>query len=107
MSASSPKERRPIFPGNVPFYPWKASLSKSRKQEIVRTLVMVIATVFIRAYQLLISPLVGPACRFSPSCSQYALEAIRRHGALKGSSLAIKRLLRCHPWHAGGFDPVP
>jgi uncharacterized protein len=92
---------------SVPFYLWEASLSKSRKQEIVKALVVFFATVFIRAYQLLISPLVGPACRFSPSCSQYALEAICRYGAFKGLLLAIRRLLRCHPWHAGGFDPVP
>ncbi len=82
-------------------------MSKLGKQSAVRLLVNVLATVLIRAYQLLVSPLVGPACRFSPSCSQYALEAIRRHGAIKGSTLAVKRLLRCNPWHAGGYDPVP
>ena len=53
------------------------------------------------------SPLLGPRCRFYPSCSQYALEAVRTHGSLRGSSLALRRLLRCHPWHAGGYDPVP
>jgi putative membrane protein insertion efficiency factor len=61
----------------------------------------------IRGYQLLVSPLLPPSCRFSPSCSQYALEAIGRHGALKGSWLAARRLARCHPFHPGGFDPVP
>ena len=61
----------------------------------------------IRAYQWLLSPLLGPRCRFYPSCSQYALEALRAHGALQGSFLALRRLLRCHPWHAGGYDPVP
>jgi putative membrane protein insertion efficiency factor len=61
----------------------------------------------IRAYQLTLSPLLGPRCRFYPSCSQYALEAVRAHGALHGCWLALRRLSRCHPWHAGGYDPVP
>jgi putative membrane protein insertion efficiency factor len=61
----------------------------------------------IRAYQLTLSPLLGPRCRFYPSCSQYALEALRTHGSLRGCALALRRLLRCHPWHAGGYDPVP
>jgi len=61
----------------------------------------------IRAYQLAISPLLGPRCRFYPSCSQYALEALTQHGALRGSWLALRRLARCHPFHAGGYDPVP
>jgi putative membrane protein insertion efficiency factor len=62
---------------------------------------------FIRAYQLVISPALPPACRFTPTCSQYALEAIRRHGALRGSWLALRRLARCHPFNPGGFDAVP
>lgn len=61
----------------------------------------------IRLYQLLISPLLGPRCRYWPSCSEYAAEAIATHGALKGSWLALCRLLRCHPWGGSGFDPVP
>jgi putative membrane protein insertion efficiency factor len=61
----------------------------------------------IRAYQLGISPLLGARCRFYPSCSQYALEAVSRHGSFKGSWLAMRRLARCHPFHAGGYDPVP
>jgi putative membrane protein insertion efficiency factor len=61
----------------------------------------------IRGYQRLVSPLLPPSCRFYPSCSQYALEAVNRHGALKGSWLAVRRLARCHPFNAGGFDPVP
>jgi putative membrane protein insertion efficiency factor len=67
----------------------------------------VIATVFIRAYQLIVSPLLGANCRFTPSCSQYTLEAIERYGLLKGVWLGGRRLLRCHPWCEGGFDPVP
>ncbi|HTY72739.1 MAG TPA: membrane protein insertion efficiency factor YidD [Actinomycetes bacterium] len=61
----------------------------------------------IRAYQLLISPWTGASCRFSPSCSQYAYEAIATHGVLRGGLLAVRRLGRCHPWNAGGLDPVP
>lgn len=61
----------------------------------------------IRVYQRLVSPLLPPSCRFYPSCSQYALEAVTRHGALRGSWLAARRLARCHPFHSGGFDPVP
>lgn len=61
----------------------------------------------IRAYQVLLSPFLGDHCRFTPSCSQYAMEAIDKHGALKGSWLAIRRILRCHPFCDGGYDPVP
>jgi uncharacterized protein len=61
----------------------------------------------IRGYQLAVSPLLGPCCRFHPSCSQYALDAIEEHGVLRGCVLALRRLARCHPFHAGGFDPVP
>ena len=63
--------------------------------------------ILIRAYQLVLSPLIGPSCRFYPSCSQYGIEAIDTHGALRGTWLTIKRISRCHPWHEGGFDPVP
>jgi uncharacterized protein len=61
----------------------------------------------LRFYQLALSPLVGPACRFHPSCSQYALEAVERFGVLRGAWLAVRRLGRCHPWNPGGYDPVP
>lgn len=61
----------------------------------------------IRGYQVVISPLLGPHCRHTPTCSAYAMEAIQVHGALIGSWLALRRLLRCHPWGTWGYDPVP
>jgi putative membrane protein insertion efficiency factor len=61
----------------------------------------------IRAYQRTISRLLPPACRFTPSCSEYAAQAIERYGGARGTALAAKRLMRCHPWHRGGYDPVP
>ncbi|WP_407398805.1 membrane protein insertion efficiency factor YidD [Treponema sp.] len=61
----------------------------------------------IRFYQVCISPLLPDCCRYTPSCSQYAIEAIRKHGPLKGFYLAVRRILRCNPFHEGGYDPVP
>ncbi|MBR5467416.1 MAG: membrane protein insertion efficiency factor YidD [Bacteroidaceae bacterium] len=61
----------------------------------------------IRFYQKCISPLTPPACRFTPTCSQYAVEALQKYGPIKGMYLAIRRLLRCHPWGGHGYDPVP
>ena len=61
----------------------------------------------IRLYQLFISPLLLPSCRYLPTCSAYAAEAVATHGALKGAALAVRRLLRCHPWGGSGYDPVP
>ncbi|MFH2059916.1 MAG: membrane protein insertion efficiency factor YidD [Pseudomonadota bacterium] len=64
-------------------------------------------SICIKFYQYFISPLTGPNCRYYPTCSVYALEAIEKHGSVKGTALAVKRILRCHPFQAGGFDPVP
>lgn len=61
----------------------------------------------VRAYRWLVSPVLAPACRFHPSCSSYAEEALARHGALRGGWLAARRVCRCGPWNAGGYDPVP
>jgi putative membrane protein insertion efficiency factor len=61
----------------------------------------------IKVYQKVISPLTPPSCRFYPTCSHYGIEAIDKHGALKGSWLAVRRISKCHPFHEGGFDPVP
>jgi len=61
----------------------------------------------IKAYQYLISPMLGPSCRFTPTCSEYAAQAVQKYGAIKGLWLGIKRVGRCHPWHDGGYDPLP
>lgn len=61
----------------------------------------------IKLYQYLISPLMAPACRFTPSCSQYSIEVLAKHGVFRGSWLSLKRLLRCNPWNHGGYDPAP
>lgn len=66
-----------------------------------------VVTAPIRAYRALVSPLLGPRCRFAPSCSAYAVEAIETRGVGVGLWLAARRLVRCHPWHPGGYDPVP
>ncbi len=66
-----------------------------------------IAIGIVRAYQWLLSPVLPMSCRYHPTCSHYACAAISRHGALRGGWLSVMRILRCHPWRAGGFDPVP
>lgn len=66
-----------------------------------------IAIKCIRGYQLVISPMIGPRCRFTPTCSHYAIEAIKSHGMIKGCWLAACRLVKCHPFHEGGYDPIP
>ena len=65
-----------------------------------------ILIVLVAAYRYALSPMLGRSCRFHPSCSEYAQEALERHGALRGVWLALKRIGRCHPWHPGGYDPV-
>jgi uncharacterized protein len=72
-----------------------------------RTTVQKILIAMIRGYRYLVSPWMGLHCRFYPSCSHYAAESIEHHGVLRGLWLALRRVLRCHPWHPGGFDPVP
>jgi putative membrane protein insertion efficiency factor len=66
-----------------------------------------VLVLLIRGYQKIVSPALPAACRFHPSCSQYTLEAVQRYGALRGSGMGFLRILRCHPWHPGGYDPVP
>ncbi|MBR6721785.1 MAG: membrane protein insertion efficiency factor YidD [Alistipes sp.] len=78
-----------------------------RLQSAVKRLVALPFILLVRFYQVCISPLKPPSCRFTPTCSQYAIEALRKHGAIKGLYLTVRRLLRCHPWGGSGYDPVP
>lgn len=74
---------------------------------MIQNLIVKVMVLPVRFYQLCISPLFPPACRYTPTCSQYAIEALRIHGPLRGSWLALRRILRCHPWGGCGYDPVP
>lgn len=74
---------------------------------MIRNIAQFILIFCIRAYQFALRPLLPGGCRYLPGCSEYGIEAVRRHGPLKGSWLALKRILRCHPFRAGGYDPVP
>nr|MBC7612906.1 membrane protein insertion efficiency factor YidD [Pseudopedobacter sp.] len=76
--------------------------------KIIKNIIGLLFLILIKAYQYLISPLTGASCRFSPTCSQYGVEAIKKYGPFKGGFLTLKRLGRCHPWsHKHGYDPVP
>ncbi|EEN83582.1 membrane protein insertion efficiency factor YidD [Porphyromonas endodontalis] len=81
--------------------------SKNRFRKGVRRWLVVLLSAPIHFYRGAISPLFPPSCRFTPTCSQYALEALRKHGPIKGAWLAIWRILRCNPWGGSGYDPVP
>ena len=76
-------------------------------KEIVKKAVSLPFIALVRFYQLCISPFTMPSCRFTPTCSEYALQAIRKYGPLKGGWLALKRIAKCHPWGGHGYDPVP
>ena len=76
-------------------------------KETVKKILIFPLVVLIKFYQLCISPFTPPSCRYTPTCSQYALEALRKHGLFKGGWLAFRRILRCHPWGGSGYDPVP
>ncbi|MBQ3260098.1 MAG: membrane protein insertion efficiency factor YidD [Alistipes sp.] len=75
--------------------------------KICRRIVALPLILLIRFYQTCISPLTPPACRYTPTCSQYGLEALRKYGLFKGGWLTFKRIMRCHPWGGSGYDPVP
>jgi len=74
---------------------------------LVRRTTVAAMVLFVRAYQVTVSPLLGPCCRYAPSCSSYAIEALKVHGVVRGLVLAAWRVLRCHPFAGGGYDPVP
>jgi len=79
-------------------------------REVIKKIFQLLALpliLLIKLYQLLISPLFPPSCRFTPTCSEYTLEALKKYGILKGSWLGFKRIIRCHPWGGSGYDPVP
>ena len=75
--------------------------------KVMKNPIKALFILLIRVYQRLISPLLPPSCRFTPSCSHYGIEALQKHGLIRGSYLTINRIARCHPWSKGGHDPVP
>ena len=92
---------------NTSYQRWNNYLKESAFILKIEQMGVLLATLSVRLYQIILSPVIGPACRFYPSCSNYAIEALDRYGLVKGIYLAIRRLLRCHPWNDGGVDPVP
>ena len=78
-----------------------------RLYQVFKNLLAKILIGMIRLYQVTLSPFIGRACRYTPTCSNYGIEAIRKHGPFKGLYLTVRRLLRCHPWGGSGYDPVP
>jgi len=73
----------------------------------IRQIISLPFILLIKVYQLIISPWIGPKCRYTPTCSQYAAEALKKYGVIKGGWLTLKRISRCHPWGGHGYDPVP
>ncbi|MCU0388552.1 MAG: membrane protein insertion efficiency factor YidD [Chitinophagaceae bacterium] len=86
---------------------FETDLTKPVKPAIWKTILAFPFIALIKIYQWIISPILGPKCRFTPTCSQYALEAFKKYGPFKGFWLALKRISRCHPWGGHGYDPVP
>ena len=88
---------------------FKRAVKRNRANSagVMKRLLSYLLLLPIYFYQKCISPMIGPSCRFTPTCSQYAVEAIKKHGPFKGFCLAVRRILRCHPWGGSGYDPVP
>jgi putative membrane protein insertion efficiency factor len=86
---------------------FETDLTKPAKPALWKTILSFPFIVLIKFYQWVISPMLGPKCRYTPTCSQYALEAFKKYGPFKGFWLALKRISRCHPWGGHGYDPVP
>ncbi|MDR1130207.1 MAG: membrane protein insertion efficiency factor YidD [Prevotellaceae bacterium] len=78
-----------------------------RWSKILRTILIFVPVILIKAYQLFISPYIPASCRYTPTCSAYAVEALKKHGLFKGIYLSAKRIFSCHPWGGSGYDPVP
>ena len=102
----SPTQLPEVEPGQVYQRPTGIVVTQRAAGEVDRALAQA-GSLLLRVYQILLSPLLGPHCRFEPSCSRYAREALGRFGFLPGVGLAVSRVARCHPWNAGGHDPVP
>ena len=86
---------------------FRKSLNMSKFYSTLKSILIFPFVLLIKFYQLFISPLTPPSCRFTPTCSQYGLEAFKKHGPIKGLYLTTRRILRCHPWGGSGYDPVP
>ncbi len=82
-------------------------MKRSDVAGVIRHIVVELLLLPVYFYRKFISPMLPPSCRFTPTCSQYAVEALKKHGPIKGTWLTVKRLLRCHPWGGSGYDPVP
>ena len=82
-------------------------VTKLNKTHSLKKIFVFPLAIIIKLYQFIISPLTPPSCRYSPTCSQYALEALKKYGIIKGVSLTFKRIIKCHPWGGSGYDPIP
>lgn len=82
-------------------------VTKLNKTHSLKKIFVFPLVIIIKLYQFIISPLTPPSCRYSPTCSQYSLEALKKYGIIKGVSLTFKRLIKCHPWGGSGYDPIP
>ena len=82
-------------------------VTKLNKTHSLKKIFVFPLVIIIKLYQFVISPLTPPSCRYSPTCSQYSLEALKKYGIIKGVSLTFKRLIKCHPWGGSGYDPIP
>ena len=82
-------------------------VTKLNKTHSLKKIFVFPLVIIIKLYQFIISPLTPPSCRYSPTCSQYALEALKKYGIIKGVSLTFKRIFKCHPWGGSGYDPIP
>jgi hypothetical protein len=90
-----------------PVAPQQGGRPPNHFSRLVRQVLISPFLLLIRLYQLIVSPWLGPKCRFTPTCSQYGMEALRKHGLVKGLWLTIRRVSKCHPWGGSGYDPVP